>query len=114
MSGIGYAIWYAVLPVLRATTAATLQLTVPVIAALGGVLFLSEQFNWAGRLASLMSWWRLAFVCDDRANPCFCSLHVGDHSTQIEPFRKSGRKGMIRPLKDSLDDADLPARVARA
>ena len=54
MSGIGYAIWYAVLPVLRATTAATLQLTVPVIAAVGGVLFLSEPISLRIFLASLM------------------------------------------------------------
>ncbi|QDZ29383.1 DMT family transporter [Noviherbaspirillum sp. UKPF54] len=41
-SGLGYALWYAVLPALRATTASTLQLSVPVIAALGGILFLGE------------------------------------------------------------------------
>lgn len=44
-SGIGYVIWYAALPSLRATTAATVQLSVPVIAALGGVLFLGEQMS---------------------------------------------------------------------
>jgi drug/metabolite transporter (DMT)-like permease len=42
-SGMGYALWYSVLPRLRAMTAATVQLSVPVISALGGVLFLSEQ-----------------------------------------------------------------------
>lgn len=41
-SGIGYAIWYAALPWLRATTAATVQLSVPVLAAIGGVTFLAE------------------------------------------------------------------------
>jgi drug/metabolite transporter (DMT)-like permease len=41
-SGLGYALWYAVLPSLGATRAAVSQLTVPVIAALGGVLLLSE------------------------------------------------------------------------
>lgn len=41
-SGIGYAIWYAALPRLTATRAAVVQLTVPVIAALGGVAFLGE------------------------------------------------------------------------
>ncbi|MBT8455595.1 MAG: DMT family transporter [Alphaproteobacteria bacterium] len=41
-SGLGYALWYSVLPRLEASTAALSQLTVPVIAALGGVLFLSE------------------------------------------------------------------------
>lgn len=41
-SGIGYAIWYAALPALKATSAATVQLSVPVITALGGVIFLGE------------------------------------------------------------------------
>lgn len=44
-SGLGYAIWYAVLPSLRATTAASVQLSVPVLAALGGVLLLAEPLN---------------------------------------------------------------------
>lgn len=41
-SGLGYTLWYAVVPDLGATRAAVAQLTVPVIATLGGVLFLSE------------------------------------------------------------------------
>lgn len=44
-SGVGYAIWYAALPRLRATTAATLQLTVPVIASFGGLLFMNESIS---------------------------------------------------------------------
>jgi drug/metabolite transporter (DMT)-like permease len=44
-SGIGYAIWYAALPSLKATSAATVQLSVPVIAALGGVAFLGEALT---------------------------------------------------------------------
>ena len=52
-SGIGYAIWYAVLPALKATTAATVQLSVPVIAALGGVLFLGEAVTLRLVLASV-------------------------------------------------------------
>ena len=42
-SGIGYAVWYAVLPSLRATTAATVQLAVPALAAFAGVLLLNES-----------------------------------------------------------------------
>lgn len=42
-SGVGYAIWYTVLPALRATSAATVQLAVPVLAAAGGVAFLGER-----------------------------------------------------------------------
>jgi drug/metabolite transporter (DMT)-like permease len=41
-SGAGYAIWYTVLPKLKATQAATVQLTVPVIAAVGAILLLGE------------------------------------------------------------------------
>lgn len=44
-SGIGYVIWYMVMPQLRATSAASVQLSVPVIAALGGVLFLGEAIT---------------------------------------------------------------------
>jgi drug/metabolite transporter (DMT)-like permease len=44
-SGIGYAIWYSVLPHLAATKAATVQLSVPVLAALGGVLLLGEPIT---------------------------------------------------------------------
>lgn len=45
-SGLGYIVWYSVLPHLRASNAATLQLSVPVIAALGGILFLGEPLSW--------------------------------------------------------------------
>ncbi len=41
-SGLGYVLWYAALPMLRATTAATVQLCVPAIAALGGAMLLAE------------------------------------------------------------------------
>lgn len=41
-SGLGYAIWYTALPFLKSTTAATVQLGVPVIAAIGGMFFLQE------------------------------------------------------------------------
>ena len=53
-SGVGYAVWYGVLPRLTATRAATLQLTVPVLAALGGVLFLRETISTRLVLASLL------------------------------------------------------------
>lgn len=44
-SGLGYAVWYAALPHLTAGRAATVQLSVPIIAALGGVMFLSEHIT---------------------------------------------------------------------
>jgi drug/metabolite transporter (DMT)-like permease len=44
-TGIGFTIWYIALPDLKTTHAATVQLCVPVIAALGGILFLGEHLT---------------------------------------------------------------------
>jgi drug/metabolite transporter (DMT)-like permease len=52
-SGIGYAIWYTALPALKATSAATVQLSVPVIAALGGIALLGEPLTLRLVLASV-------------------------------------------------------------
>lgn len=52
-SGVGYAIWYTVLPALKNTSAASVQLSVPVIAALGGIVFLGEPMTLRLILASI-------------------------------------------------------------
>jgi drug/metabolite transporter (DMT)-like permease len=52
-SGIGYAIWYRVLPALKASSAATVQLSVPVIAAAGGVVLIGEPLSLRLVLASI-------------------------------------------------------------
>ena len=44
-SGIGYVIWYMALKHLTATRAGIAQLTVPFIAAIGGMLFIAEPFT---------------------------------------------------------------------
>jgi drug/metabolite transporter (DMT)-like permease len=44
-SGVGYAVWYTALRGLTATTAASVQLSVPVIAAAGGVVLLDEPLT---------------------------------------------------------------------
>ena len=44
-SGLGYTIWYIALGGLSSTQAAVIQLSVPVIAGLGGVIFVSEANN---------------------------------------------------------------------
>jgi drug/metabolite transporter (DMT)-like permease len=44
-SGLGYVLWYRALRGLTTTQASIVQLTVPVIAAFGGVLFLSERLS---------------------------------------------------------------------
>lgn len=51
-SGVGYAIWYATLPALKSTTAAIVQLSVPLIAALGGVIVLAEPVSMRLAVAS--------------------------------------------------------------
>jgi len=52
-SGVGYVIWYSALPGLKAASAATVQLSVPVLAATGGILFLGESITLRFLLASL-------------------------------------------------------------
>jgi drug/metabolite transporter (DMT)-like permease len=53
-SGCGYVIWYAALRGLSATLAATLQLSVPVLSALGGIVFIEESVTWRLCLAAAM------------------------------------------------------------
>ena len=65
-SGIGYSIWYSVLPALKATSASTVQLSVPVIAALGGVLFLGEAVTLRLVLASVAILGGIALVIVNR------------------------------------------------
>jgi drug/metabolite transporter (DMT)-like permease len=52
-SGVGYAIWYTALPSLKATTAATVQLSVPILAAVGGIFFLGEPLTLRLLMASV-------------------------------------------------------------
>jgi len=52
-SGMGYALWYAVLPELTRTRAATVQLSVPVLAALAGAAFVQEPITLQFLLTSL-------------------------------------------------------------
>jgi drug/metabolite transporter (DMT)-like permease len=65
-SGIGYIIWYSVLPTLKATHAATIQLSVPVLAALGGVVFLGESISLRLMLASVAVLGGIAIVLWER------------------------------------------------
>ncbi|MEM9604150.1 MAG: DMT family transporter [Pseudomonadota bacterium] len=44
-SGAGYAVWYSAMPAMSAPVAGSVQLSVPVIAAVGGVLFLAEPVS---------------------------------------------------------------------
>lgn len=44
-SGVGYSLWYVAMPLLKSTQAAVVQFCVPILAAVLGVLFLSEQLT---------------------------------------------------------------------
>ena len=53
-SGVGYAVWYAALRALSSARAAIVQLSVPVLTAAGGVLFLGERFSFRLLLATIL------------------------------------------------------------
>ena len=44
-SGIGYALWYFILPKIPSTNAAVSQLSVPLISAAGGMIFMHELIS---------------------------------------------------------------------
>jgi drug/metabolite transporter (DMT)-like permease len=69
-SGLGYALWYRVLPALAVTTAAVAQLAVPVIAVIAGVLLLGEQLT--PRMAAAMA------------------LVLGGITVAVVPYRRMG------------------------
>ncbi|MFI5234766.1 MAG: DMT family transporter [Gemmatimonadales bacterium] len=53
-SGLGYAIWYKALPHLSSVTAAAVQLAVPLLAGVGGILLLDEEFTLRLAMASVL------------------------------------------------------------
>lgn len=66
-SGMGYAVWYAALAGLSAGRAATVQLSVPVLAAFGGVLLLGEGVTLRLIVSSLATLGGVAIVLGQRA-----------------------------------------------
>jgi drug/metabolite transporter (DMT)-like permease len=66
-SGLGYAIWYAVLPHLKAIHASTVQLSVPPLTALGGVVLLGEPLTLRLALASVAIIGGIALVLRDKS-----------------------------------------------
>lgn len=61
-SGIGYVIWYAALPHLSPTPAASVQLSVPLIAAFAGIVMLDEQLTVRFVIASVLILGGIALV----------------------------------------------------
>jgi drug/metabolite transporter (DMT)-like permease len=68
-SGLGYVLWYAVLPAFKAATAAVIQLSVPAIAALGGVILLAEPLSIRLILASAAILGGIALTIVGRSGP---------------------------------------------
>jgi len=66
-SGLGYVIWYAALRGLASTRAATVQLSVPVIAAIGGVVLLAEEVTLRLVLSSAATLGGIALVLMQRS-----------------------------------------------
>jgi drug/metabolite transporter (DMT)-like permease len=65
-SGVGYAIWYTALRGLKATNAAIVQLSVPVIAAFGGIVFLGESISLRLAIASVSILGGIALVIQEK------------------------------------------------
>lgn len=80
-SGLGYALWYRVLPRLGALRAATLQLAVPPLAAVGGVLLLGETLDATRIGAGAVILGGIAIVLRGRRAP----THAPPHSPIPEP-----------------------------
>ena len=66
-SGCGYAVWYWCLPLLKTIQAAVLQLCVPVIAAVGGVIVLGEELTQRLGISSLLILGGIAIVMRSRS-----------------------------------------------
>lgn len=54
MSGLGYALWYAIVPRLGASRAGVAQLSVPILAAVAGALLLGEPLTWRFAVAAFV------------------------------------------------------------
>lgn len=68
-SGLGYALWYLVLPQLQSATAAVVQLSVPIIAIGAGAVFLDERISGATLLAAAMVLGGIGWAVSARSAP---------------------------------------------
>jgi len=68
-SGLGYVIWYTALSGLKAASAATVQLSVPVLAATGGILLLGEPITFRYFIASIAVLGGIALVVIEKYHP---------------------------------------------
>lgn len=68
-SGVVYAIWYSILPSLKAAQAASVQLTVPIIAASAAIFILGESLTWNLVIASFAILGGIALVILGKSRP---------------------------------------------
>ena len=84
-SGLGYVIWYAALAGLKSASAATVQLSVPVLAATGGILLLGEPITLRYMIASVAVLGGIFLVVIEK--------RIGPSSPQDESVRLADRTG---------------------
>lgn len=97
-SGVGYAIWYSALAGLKATSAATVQLSVPVLAATGGILLLGESLSLRYVFASIAVLGGIALVVIENAVPAELS-RCKKKRTVVTDFADSKRPLLEFPGK---------------
>lgn len=68
-SGLGYVVWYSVVPKLRHATIGVAQLATPVIAAIGGAWLLGETLTWRLVLAALLILGGIALTIGESRGP---------------------------------------------
>jgi drug/metabolite transporter (DMT)-like permease len=76
-SAVGYVLWYRALPGLKAANAATVQLSVPVLTAIGSIVFLNEEVSMRLLLASLAILGGIAMVVVERRGAIRASAQTG-------------------------------------
>jgi drug/metabolite transporter (DMT)-like permease len=82
-SGLGYVLWYRALRGLSAVTASIVQLSVPVLAAGGGVLFLAERVSTRLLLASVLVLGGIAMAVVAGAGRNASSRQASDTKSQV-------------------------------
>lgn len=87
-SGCGYAIWYWCLPILKTLQAAVLQLSVPVIAAIGGVFVLGEEITLRLGISSVLVLGGIAIVLTSR--PQLSNPTILQNWPRLSPKWRSG------------------------
>ncbi len=83
-SGLGYTIWYAAIPGLTSAQSASVQLSVPVITALGGALVLGEGITVRLTASSLAILGGIGLVIASKCNPDWRAEASAKRATTLE------------------------------